>query len=189
MIYIIGSLANPQVEEVADRLRGAGLDAFDQWKAAGPEADKWWYEYAKRRGWRYLDALRSAFVETAFNFDMEHLRKATAVVLVNPCGKSGHLELGWALGQGKPGYVLFDGEPERPDLMYKMATRIFFNVEDLINELKSCPVDTQSPRSGESPEHQPAQEPDQDYWVCDDPNHHSSTSWPCPNCQRITRNP
>ena len=40
---------------------------------------------------------------------------------------SGHLELGWALGANKYGYVLFDKVPDRYDVMYKFATDVFFD--------------------------------------------------------------
>ena len=55
--------------------------------------------------------------------------------MVMPAGKSGHLELGYMLGQGKKGYILFDKEPDRWDVMYQFATGVFFNKEELINEL------------------------------------------------------
>jgi len=53
-------------------------------------------------------------------------------VLVLPAGKSGHLELGYMIGQGKPGYILLDGEPERFDVMYNFATGVFTNLSDLL---------------------------------------------------------
>ena len=56
--------------------------------------------------------------------------------MIMPTGKSGHLELGWALGQGKRGYILFDKEPKRVDIMYQFATDIFFNFQELLTELK-----------------------------------------------------
>ncbi len=52
-----------------------------------------------------------------------------------PCGKSGHLEFGNVLGSGKRGYILFDGEPERWDVMYQFADGLFFDYESLKNEL------------------------------------------------------
>ena len=133
MIYIIGSLSNPRVEEVADRLREAGFDAFDQWRAAQGD---YWASYAMRRKLPMKEALKLDFVETAFQFDMKYLRKCSAAVLVMPAGRSGGIELGWVLGQGKNGYILYDGEPERPDLMAKMATDVFYSIEELIKELK-----------------------------------------------------
>jgi hypothetical protein len=58
------------------------------------------------------------------------------IIMLMPCGKSGHLELGYARGCGKPGYVLFPKEPKRIDVMYQFATDLFFNTNDLIKELK-----------------------------------------------------
>jgi hypothetical protein len=58
------------------------------------------------------------------------------VVLVLPAGKSGHMELGWALGQRKIGYVLFDQTPERWDVMYQFADGVFFSPEALIEQLR-----------------------------------------------------
>ena len=131
--YIIGSLSNPRVEEVADQLRLAGFDCFDQWRAAHGDH---WADYAIRRKMKFKEALEMDFTNTAFNFDMKYLSKADIGVLVMPAGRSGGLELGWLLGRGKRGYILYDGEPERPDLMTKLATGVFFSLEDLIKELK-----------------------------------------------------
>lgn len=149
MIYIVGSLSNPQVEVVANRLRESGIDAFDQWRAAKGD---FWADYAVRNKMPFKEAIKMDFVETAFQFDMKYLRLCSAGVLVMPAGRSGGLELGWLLGQGKPGYILYDGEPERPDLMAKLATDIFFNVEDLVKELKGVrkddtPADSMSYRT------------------------------------------
>jgi hypothetical protein len=46
------------------------------------------------------------------------------------------LELGYTIGRGKPGFILFDQEPERYDVMYAFATDIFFSREKLIERLK-----------------------------------------------------
>jgi nucleoside 2-deoxyribosyltransferase len=55
-----------------------------------------------------------------------------------PAGKSGHLELGYVSGKGKPTYVLFDHEPERWDVMYQFATGgVFFSLESLLEGLSS----------------------------------------------------
>lgn len=136
MIYLIGSLQNPRVLDVAKRLRTEGFDVFDEWMAAAPHGDQQWQDYGRQRGWTYKQALESAFVTTAFNFDLTHLKQADTGVLVMPSGRSGHLELGWLLGQEKRGYILFDGEPERYDLMTKLATDVVFSVDELLVALR-----------------------------------------------------
>ena len=55
---------------------------------------------------------------------------ADAFVLVLPCGRSAHLELGWAIGAGKRTCILTHGE--EPELMAKMADHIATDVMDLL---------------------------------------------------------
>lgn len=136
MIYLIGSLRNPKVTEVARALRANDHEVFDQWTASGPEADDIFYAYAKQRGWDSKTALQSAFARSCFNLDRTHIELADVVVLIMPAGKSGHLELGYALGLGKYGYILQDGEPDRLDMMYQFATAVVNNLDELLLELR-----------------------------------------------------
>ena len=55
---------------------------------------------------------------------------ADAGVLLLPCGRSAHLELGYLIGQGKPTSILLtDGEPE---LMYSLASRLCCDTNELL---------------------------------------------------------
>lgn len=137
-IYIIGSLRNERIPEIARAIRNTGIEAFDDWYAAGPEADDYWKAYERSKGSSYGSALRGWAANHVFDFDKFHLDRVDAGVLVTPAGRSGHLELGYVAGKGKPTYVLFpDGEPdERWDVMYQFASGgVFFSVEDFINEI------------------------------------------------------
>lgn len=134
MIYLIGSLRNPEVPKIANKLRDAGFDVFDDWFAAGPDADDKWRDYERGRGRSFREALSGYAARHVFAFDREHLERASDVVLVCPAGKSGHLELGWALGKGKRGYILIDS-PDRWDVMYQFADGVFDSVEELIGQL------------------------------------------------------
>lgn len=135
MIYLIGSLRCPTVPEVAFRLRAEGFDVFDDWYSPGPEADDHWQAYERARGRTYKEALAGYHAKDVFDFDREHLQRADTGVLIMPAGKSAHLELGWVLGKGKRGYVLFDKEPERYDIMYQFANAVCFSIEELLEEL------------------------------------------------------
>lgn len=130
-IYVIGALKNPKVNEVANALRGEGWDVFDDWMAPGPETDSYWKAYELQRGRTYREALEGPHAKTVFNFDHHYLNEAKCVVLVMPAGRSGFLELGWALGQGKPGYVLLEEDPERWDVMVQFATGVVSSLEEL----------------------------------------------------------
>ncbi len=124
MIYLIGSLRNPEVPKIARRLEDAlGERVFADWFAAGPHADDAWRDYEKSRGISFAEALQEPAATNVFEFDRRHLEQARAVVLVLPAGKSGHMELGWCLGRGTPGYILLDS-PDRWDVMYKFATGV-----------------------------------------------------------------
>jgi len=136
-IYLIGSLRNPKVPEVAAKLRADGHDVFDDWFAAGPEADDYWKKYEQERGHNYKEALAGYAADHVYKFDKHHIDRCDIAILMLPAGKSGHLELGYAIGKGKNGYILFDdGVPaDRWDVMYLFAKAVFFDTDSLIKEL------------------------------------------------------
>jgi nucleoside 2-deoxyribosyltransferase len=136
-IYLIGSLRNPKVIDFGNRLRAAGFDVFDDWCSPGPETDAFWMEYERSRGRTFAEALQGHHAKDVFRFDKSHLDRCDMAVMMLPTGKSGHLELGYTIGKGKPGFILMDGEPERYDIMYQFATGIFMKEEDLLAALKS----------------------------------------------------
>lgn len=138
VIYLIGSLRNPIIPEIANKIEKAtGHEVFDDWFAAGPIADDSWQAYETHRGTSYDKALQGYAAQHVYKFDLHHLHRADIGLLVLPAGKSGHLEFGWMIGKGKPGYILFDKEPERWDVMNNFATKVFFSLDDLIKELKN----------------------------------------------------
>jgi hypothetical protein len=137
IIYIIGSLRNPRIPEVANQLEAAGHEAFSDWFGAGERADDCWREYEIRRGRTYVQALKGYAARHVFAFDRFHIERADAVVLVAPAGKSGHLEMGWALGQGKRGYYLLEPNNERWDVMLQFCTAVVETVPDLLKEIKN----------------------------------------------------
>lgn len=134
-IYLIGSLRNPQIPIIGDYFRSVGFEVFDDWFAAGPIADDSWQEYEKGRGKTYPEALKGYAARHVFDFDLHHLNRCDTAVLVLPAGRSGHLEFGFLIGQGKKGYVLFDKEPDRWDVMYQFATGVYFDKESLAKDL------------------------------------------------------
>lgn len=108
---------------------------FDDWYAAGPEADDKWRDYEKARGHSYLKALEGHAARNVFAFDKRHLDSSDAAVLVLPAGKSGHLELGYMIGCGKPCFILLDN-PERWDVMYQFAHFVTDDQARLCQELQ-----------------------------------------------------
>lgn len=135
-IYLIGALKNPAVPTLAMALRDAGHEVCDEWYSPGPETDEFWRQHCKYRNLTFTQALETPHAKHVFAFDKLHIDKADAVVMLMPCGRSGHLEFGYSIGTGKRGYILMPGEPERYDVMYKFATGVFTDLGPLLTELK-----------------------------------------------------
>jgi nucleoside 2-deoxyribosyltransferase len=122
-IYVASSWRNKKVGDVVSALRRHGHEVYDfreddedgaafNWSDIDPEWQKWTPdEFVKNLGHPRADA--------GFKRDFEALKTCDAVVLVMPCGRSAHLELGYAVGAGKRTAILLtDGEPE---LCYRMV--------------------------------------------------------------------
>jgi hypothetical protein len=135
-LYLIGSLRNPRVPVITKKIRALGIEVFEDWFSAGKSADDSWKSYEQARGHSYLQALKGHAARHVFAFDHQHLSAAEAVVLVLPAGKSGHLELGWALGRGKRGYILLAPGDVRWDVMYQFADEVHASDKTLLTSLK-----------------------------------------------------
>lgn len=139
VLYLIGSLRNQLVPAMAKLLEErTGYEVFADWFTPGPAADDYWRDYVKER-WPeggIRKALSGHAARHIFEFDRSHIDRADAAVMLMPAGKSGHLELGYCIGQGKPGFILFDAEPERFDVMLNFATGLAFTVDELVPMLK-----------------------------------------------------
>jgi hypothetical protein len=82
----------------------------------------------------YLSAIEHPIAWAGFTKDFEAMQKADTFVLVLPCGRSAHLELGWAIGAGKRTAILLD-DPVTPELMYKMVDFIAKDMFSLLGWL------------------------------------------------------
>lgn len=136
-IYIIGALKNTKVLTLENELKERGFEPFAEWLNPGPEADCYWRKYERKRGRSYIEALNSYHAKHVFEFDLAHLKRCDAAVMLMPAGKSGHTELGFCRGLGKPAFILFDKEPKRYDLMHRFATEIFMNKEEFFKYLST----------------------------------------------------
>ena len=86
---------------------------------------------------QYMRSLYTTVAESGFNRDMYNLDTADACVLLLPCGKSAHLEAGYAAGKGIPVAVLLSRDEFQPELMYKMSDLITFDLVKVCEWLKS----------------------------------------------------
>lgn len=138
-LYLIGSLRNKRIPALANRLRKMMTDdvvIFDDWFAAGPEADDHWKEYEQERGRTYEEALEGAAAKNVFAFDKRNLDDSTHALLVLPAGKSGHMEIMYAAyGVGAKTAILLDPEDVRWDVMYQFIPDILSTDNDVVDWL------------------------------------------------------
>ena len=143
--YLIGSLRNPDVVHLGNRLSDKNINVFSSWAAAGPLADDSWRDYEKSKGVTYKEALKSYAAQHVFQFDRFHLNRCDGAILLCPAGKSGHLELGYVLGKDKPGFIYLPGEPERWDVMYNFSTAVCTSFDELVSAIRDYEVDKELP--------------------------------------------
>lgn len=122
-MYVASSWRNAKQPDIVSAIRLEGHEVYDfrnpepgnngfHWSAISPEWKQW-------DPVRFRDALGHPIAFDGFQTDFQAMQWADAFVLVHPCGRSAHLEAGWAIGSGRPTCVLLaDGEPE---LMLRMA--------------------------------------------------------------------
>lgn len=136
-IYVASSWRNKQQPCVVKRLRSAGYEVYDfrNPKEEGsvfhwPEIDPLWQSWTPQK---FRDCLQHPLAIKGFATDFKALQESDAVVLVMPCGRSSHLELGWSAGAGKITIILLsDGEPE---LSYKLADHIALSIDEVLSVL------------------------------------------------------
>jgi hypothetical protein len=141
VIYVASSWRNHFYPAIVARLRELGHEVYDfrdpnfgfNWAQADPSFTKLMPSV------QFREKLTGDMQERAFANDMSHLDAADTVLLVGPCGRSAHLELGYACGRGKRTIVLLPLTVE-PELMLKMADHIcveFSEVEEILDEKPS----------------------------------------------------
>jgi hypothetical protein len=69
--------------------------------------------------------------QRAFIEDKNHIDWSEAVVMLHPCGKSSHLEAGYAKGSGKKLFMLGTFPKGEFDVMYGFADGLFRTIPEL----------------------------------------------------------
>lgn len=135
-IYVASSWRNiDRVKVAALFLRANGFSVYDFTEDDDQGAAFNWTDIDPQwQGWspeRFRTLLWHPVADRGFNRDFDELRAADGLLLMLPCGRSAHLELGYAIGAGKPtAIVLQAGEPE---LMYRAAGFIALDLTEAVN--------------------------------------------------------
>ena len=137
-IYVASSWRNPIQQLVVSTLRAAGHEVYDfrnprpgnygfSWASVNPNWLQWTPE-------QFISDLYGGHptVQKGFAFDKEALDWCDTCVLVLPCGRSAHLEAGYAAGSGK--LTIFFLHPDRfePELMYLLGHGCVTTLEALV---------------------------------------------------------
>lgn len=137
-IYVASSWRNEQQPNVVAALRLAGHLVYDfrnPWPGQGGfswrEIEPDWQQWTPARYREIL--LTHPAAAHGFLADLRAMKWADTGVLVLPCGRSAHLELGWLAGAGKRTMILLaDAEPE---LMALLADDICLSTEEVVERL------------------------------------------------------
>jgi len=137
-IYVASSWRNPLQPAIVHVLRRLGHEVYDFRNPAEGDTGFSWREVmpayvlgGKVTPIEYREALRHPIAEAGYASDIGALRWCDAVVYVMPCGRSASWEFGYAMGQGKAGFVVMFGDDE-PDLMFSEA-KILTSMSDVFD--------------------------------------------------------
>lgn len=122
-VYVAASWRTPRQPEVVEALRKAGLTVYDFRNPPERAGFGWEQISGNWREWttvEYMRALDHPLAVAGFRSDMDALRAAYIVILVQPSGRSAALEFGFAVGCGKRTAILL-APGQEPELMVKMA--------------------------------------------------------------------
>lgn len=97
-------------------------------------------------GAELIAGLAHPLAVAGFEADRAAMERASACVLLLPCGRPAHIEAGFIAGQGKPLIVVLEeGERNVPELMYKLATAVVTNIDDCIDAIREAYCDGDHP--------------------------------------------
>lgn len=132
-IYVASSWRNTIQQKIVAALQSDGHAVYDfknptstnhgfSWSQIDPNWKNWTPE-------QYRAALDHPIAKAGYASDFNAMKWADTFVLVLPCGRSAHLELGWACGMGKQTLVLLD--QMEPELMVKMVDSLCLSLDEV----------------------------------------------------------
>jgi hypothetical protein len=142
-IYVASSWRNAHQPAIVEALRAAGHEVYDfrnpapgqkgfAWRDCGGIAASDGPGTGATTIPSYLEAIKSDRAAEGFAVDKAALEWCDTCVLVLPCGRSAHLELGYAAGQGKDTYVLLHEDKFEPELMYLLNNACCTTIDEII---------------------------------------------------------
>jgi len=134
-IYVASSWRNLDQPGIVAALRADGHEVYDFRNPRPGDTGFAWSEIDPDwLGWTpepFRDLLDHPIAVGGFDSDFAAMERADTFVLALPCGRSAHLEAGWAIGAGKPTAILLHEDKFEPELMYRMADLVAVTVEEV----------------------------------------------------------
>jgi hypothetical protein len=139
-IYLASSWKNIYYPSTLHMLRDVGFQVYDfrdssshfSWSDVDPNYKNWSME-------EYLENLHNKKeVQIGFEADFNAMKECHVCVLLQPCGRSAHIEAGWVKGAGKKLIVYIPKEEKiEAELMLLMADVITQDPIELVRSLFS----------------------------------------------------
>lgn len=139
-IYVASSWKNDHQPVVVDALKYYSHEVYDfRHPKKGDGGFSWSQiegEMGKEAGtWtpkEWSEGLTHESAQDGYRQDFDALKWCDTCLLVLPCGRSAHLELGWAIGSGRKTAIWFPSAQKwegttGPELMYLMADRFVWD--------------------------------------------------------------
>lgn len=141
-IYLASSWKNYAQPFVVHALRQAGHSVYDfrnpapdnhgfAWQDVEHSPHPWSAELTR-------EVLDRPIAQMAFDLDFGGMRWADCIVMLQPCGRSAALELGWAAGAGKRTIALL-ADGQEPELMLLAADDLCLSIEEVLEILRYEP--------------------------------------------------
>jgi len=141
-VYVASSWRNTLQPDVVARLRAAGHEVYDFHEPSPGQHGFAWREVSPSSAdtiAAYFEAIGTGRAREGFELDKKALDWCDTCVLVLPCGRSAHLEAGYAAGQGKDVYFLLTPQGFEPELMYLLGTGCATTLEDILDRMARRP--------------------------------------------------
>lgn len=139
-IYLASSWRNPEQPDAVQLLRNAGHEVYDFRNPPGgiPNGFRWSELDPNWEAWSataYREKLKSPLAQRWFNSDFDGMKWADVGILLLPCGRSAHLELGWMAGAGKR-TIIWTKDWQEPELMALLASEICVSFTEVADTLR-----------------------------------------------------
>jgi nucleoside 2-deoxyribosyltransferase len=138
-IYLASSWRNQQQPSVVAALREAAHEVYDfrnphpgkrgfAWSAVDPNFATWSVQ-------QFIAGLDTPVAQKSFEADLDALDWADTCILLLPCERSAHLELGYCIGRGKRSIIVLSESGFRAELMYRLADVLVTDIDELLATL------------------------------------------------------